>query len=35
MFRRFFLLLTLLAAFLVYRRFAGGQEATSLATMEV
>jgi spermidine/putrescine transport system permease protein len=28
-------LLTLLAAFLVYRRFAGGQEATSLATMEV
>jgi len=28
-------LLTLVAAFLVYRRFAGGQEATSLATMEV
>jgi len=28
-------LLTLLAAFLVYRRFASGQEATSLATMEV
>jgi spermidine/putrescine transport system permease protein len=28
-------LLTLIAAFLVYRRFAGGQEAASLATMEV
>ena len=28
-------LLTLVAAWLVYRRFAGGQEATSLATMEV
>jgi hypothetical protein len=28
-------LLTLVAAFLVYRRFAGGQEAASLATMEV
>ena len=28
-------LLTLLAAFLVYRRFAGGEEATSLATLEV
>lgn len=28
-------LVTLLAAFLVYRRFAGGKEATSLATLEV
>jgi spermidine/putrescine transport system permease protein len=28
-------LLTLVAAFLVYRRFAGGREAASLATMEV
>jgi spermidine/putrescine transport system permease protein len=28
-------LLTLTAAFLVYRKFAGGQEAASLATMEV
>ena len=28
-------LATLAAAFLVYRRFAGGQEATSLATLEV
>jgi spermidine/putrescine transport system permease protein len=28
-------LLTLVAAFLVYRRFAGGQEAASLATLEV
>ena len=28
-------LATLAAAFLVYRRFAGGKEATSLATLEV
>jgi hypothetical protein len=28
-------LVTLTAAYLVYRRFAGGDEATSVATLEV
>jgi hypothetical protein len=28
-------LVTLAAAFLVYRRFAGGDEATSIATLDV